>query len=248
MNYSLISIFFCLILWFFGCVNDEMVEETFEVAVTVNEPSFAVMLTVAENPCTVDTCDDGNPCTIDTCDTAEIGQCVYTLKGWDCWPCQVDSDCQIGMVTCQEDGKIHEDGYGVCLQDKTCETFHKTKSCDDNNPCTIDGCSTEDDFVFCENSQVTCDDDNPCTIDTCDIITGKCSYEQSGKCGIGGGQGPLCKVEADCDDGNPCTADPCWEGECWGHAFGCDDGNPCTNDFCKPGKVCGHQVIPGCKQ
>lgn len=98
------------------------------------------------------TCDDNNPCTIDTCDTA-TGKCVKTSKGWDCWPCATDEDCSLGMVTCQGDGLIHEDGYGVCLPDKTCEVFHRTTACpDDGNPCTKEACTTEDDFVFCEST------------------------------------------------------------------------------------------------
>ncbi len=98
-------------------------------------------------------CDDNNPCTIDTCDTTS-GKCTNISKSWDCWPCQSDEDCSLGMVTCQGDGLIHEDGYSICQQDKTCETFHKTSSCDDGNPCTVDACTTEDDFVFCENKSI----------------------------------------------------------------------------------------------
>ncbi len=99
-------------------------------------------------------CDDNKACTVDTCDM-KTGECVNTSKGWDCWPCATDTDCQLGMVTCQDDDLIHEDGYSVCLPDKTCETFHKATACpDDGNPCTKEACTTEDDFVFCESKPI----------------------------------------------------------------------------------------------
>lgn len=231
-----------------GCESGLPAESGIGVAHQGQSEKFAVVVAVntqeARLPeqCTVD-CDDNNACTVDTCNN---GQCINTSKGWDCWPCSTDEDCSLGMVTCQGDGLIHEDGYGVCLPDKTCEVFHKLKSCDDGNSCTVDACSTEDNLVFCENVQVSCNDGMTCTVDTCDVVTGKCQHDQS-QCDGGASYGPDCTAEADCNDGNPCTSDPCWEGECWGHPFGCDDNNPCTNDTCDTKQVCGHQAIPGCK-
>ncbi len=100
--------------------------------------------------CTV-SCDDGNACTDDTCDT-KVGQCVYTSKGWDCWPCKTDLDCKLGMKTCQ-DGMIHKDGYDTCKPDKTCLIFHKVEACpDDGNTCTFEECSYNDDNdVICNS-------------------------------------------------------------------------------------------------
>jgi len=103
--------------------------------------------------CTI-SCDDGIACTDDTCDTT-IGQCVNTSKGWDCWPCESDEDCKLGMKTCQNDDLIHKDGYDICLPNKTCLVFHETEKCpDDGNPCTKEACTTEDDAVFCESTPI----------------------------------------------------------------------------------------------
>lgn len=246
-----------LVLTLSGCIVDETSlspslttsanKQEFGVLVSVDGYSLSPDVTPVNAPagCT-SSCDDGNACTTDTCDVM-TGKCTNTSKSWDCWPCATDEDCSLGMVTCQGDGLIHEDGYGVCLPDKTCEVFHKTKSCDDDNPCTVDGCTTEDDIVSCENIVVFCGDGFDCTVDTCDTVTGKCQHDNAECGGPSGGSGGLCASVADCDDGNPCTSDPCWEGECWGHPFGCDDNDPCTNDTCDIKQVCGHQTVPGCK-
>jgi len=130
-------------------------KQNFGVLVIADYADAAQSATPVDTPisCT-SSCDDNNTCTVDTCDT-KTGACVNTSKGWDCWPCATDEDCNLGMVTCQGDDLIHEDGYTICLPDKTCEVFHKTTKClDDGNPCTKDACTTEDDFVFCESVKI----------------------------------------------------------------------------------------------
>ncbi|MBP46864.1 MAG: hypothetical protein CMH53_02915, partial [Myxococcales bacterium] len=193
-------------------------------------------------------CDDGNPCTDkDACDQKG---CTGTLKTCDDGsPCTTDScDPNKGCVTKPVDGAC-DDG-SKCTSVDTCVdgscTGKGVKDCDDNNPCTIDGCDaptgecshkaqtgkcddgskcTEKDACTagkCTGAKIKCDDSNPCTTDSCDPSSG-------------------CKNNANndkCDDGNACTAkDVCANGKCAGKddsAKKCDDSNPCTKDSCDP--------------
>lgn len=156
------SLFFVLAIAMSACSSDFPVSSPVSVAYASSKFDGGVFLnrvdaygdaTVVDAPVSCSTCDDNNPCTTDSC---EAGQCVHTSKSWDCWPCQSDEDCKIGMKTCQEDGLIHKDGYDFCLSDKTCHTFHQVEECpDDNDPCTADGCSYNDDNdVICEHQAV----------------------------------------------------------------------------------------------
>ncbi|MCW5814961.1 MAG: hypothetical protein KIT84_28300, partial [Labilithrix sp.] len=102
-------------------------------------------------------------------------------------------------------------------------------SCDDNNPCTTDACSSGS----CEHTPVSngtaCNDDNPCTLtDTC----------QGGTC-VGGDPvicAPLdpCRVAGTCDPSTgTCSNPPAPDGQ------PCDSGDRCVAAFCANGACTG---------
>ena len=195
------------------------------------------------NPCTVDDrcklekcypgeeidCFDGNVCTLDACDIVS-GECTHEAAQW---PCDDGSLCTTGD-TCQS---------GVCTG--------VAVACDDDNPCTADGCAAAagcthvpiaapcDDGNLCTGGDLcnqavcqpgpnllSCDDGNPCTFDSCVPESGECSHVSA--------DGP-------CDDGNQCTSgDTCHDGLCQPGDYGLcqcqsdadcapfEDGNKCN--------------------
>ena len=151
-------------------------------------------------------------------------------------------------------------GLAVVLGPAPCSA-----GCNDQNPCTFDGCVSE----LCVFAGKSCDDGNVCTDDTCDATTGGCvavpalcddgdpcttdschpaltpscqsSPAAPGVCG------KQCLSAASCDDGNPCTADDCVNDACVNAAPDCEDGDACTLDFCDPStQGCLHEPYPGC--
>ncbi|MBI5607892.1 MAG: hypothetical protein HY902_03325, partial [Deltaproteobacteria bacterium] len=136
--------------------------------------------------------------------------------------------------------------------------------CNDQNPCTTDGCVTQngsnacvhtansgpcDDGSACTTGEtcsggscqpgtaVGCDDQNACTVDSCSPSDG-CQHVLA--------VGP-------CDDGKACTENDSCQPKvgCQGTPFNCDDQNPCTVDACKEPSggattpSCIHTNIPG---
>ena len=119
------------------------------------------------------------------------------------------------------------DGQGECVPEVQLP-------CEDNNPCTIDGCSP-DTGCFHVAQTGSCEDGDPCTT-VGECIDGVCT-----------GQLPLCTE----DDGNPCTAPACDNGECtWEAAqtgLPCDDGSVCsTESTCGLSGVCEATAIKEC--
>ncbi len=173
------------------------------------------------------TCNDSNPC---TSDAVVNNQCTYTPRpsGTSC----ADADRCNGTEACN--------GAGVCVRTPLV--------LDDNNPCTVDACTTKKGVTHtpvaagtsCSDGNVcngteTCNstgvcvasappvlnDNNACTADSCDPATGvKHTPVAAG---------------TSCSDGNVCNGtETC-------NAFGAcvsagaptlDDGNPCTVDAC----------------
>lgn len=196
---------------------------------------------VDNNGCTLDNCDavsgqcafeafddgvpcsDGNKCT--TTDVCKTGKCKG--KALDCndgLAC-TDDECDPGQGCLHPglDGAPCNDGL-ACTVGETCKggacLSPPGKSCDDGNPCTIDGCGAGQDCTHTK-SNAACDDGSACTIgDTC--ATGACAG-QSGSC----------------DDSNPCTTDSCDVKKGCMHVDNsapCNDDNPCTSgDFCAGG-------------
>ncbi len=130
-----------------------------------------------------------------------------------------------------------------------------TADCDDQNPCTIDSCSTEGvcahDTKCTGNQPFCCDglcgaccaaadcaDGVDCTDDVC--FAGFCTNPPNdASCGPDAYCGPSgcmpreeCQADTECDDGDACTADTCTNGFC-DHPL-CPNGGTCC-----PGTGCG---------
>ncbi len=139
-------------------------------------------------------CNDGNPCTDDSCD--EDSGCINALR---------TGACDDGDICTTNDECIGTQCLGTGSLD-----------CDDDNPCTADGC---DDVLGCVHEPIEgpCDDGNACT--------------WADKCVVGACKGQFIA----CDDGDPCTSDGC------DPQIGCvatpKDGPGCGPP---PGAVCGN--------
>ncbi len=171
-------------------------------------------------------CSDGNLCTDDACEP--LSGCTYTLNSAPCDDvdlCTTGDHCHLGV--CIAGGALPCDDQNPCTEDGCnavtgCQFVPVDGPCDDGNACTGD--------ELCINGQcvgqpvVVCEDGNPCTDDSCNPLTG-CQYLAN---------------EDLCDDEDPCTIlDVCAATACVGTgAPDCDDGNPCTDDVCTPGVGC----------
>ena len=217
-------------------------------------------------------CNDGNLCTDDSCapltgcaNTPNAGPCsdgsVCTVgdicQGGDCAPGEGELDCNDDNP-CTDEACWPTEGCGYVANDAACDDGNactvsdlcdggqckggEMLDCDDESPCTKDGCLAEggcfhlpqdglcsDDDVctldeVCLQGLCTsilsldCDDGNPCTEDSCDPQDGCLQVPTDGAC----------------DDGDACTdIDACEGGECVGTgAVDCDDLNLCTDDTC----------------
>jgi hypothetical protein len=120
--------------------------------------------------------------------------------------------------------------------------------CDDQNPCTNDGCSNGQ-CTHTPNTGAVCWDGDACTAgETCQ--SGVCkggtvvkACDDGNPCTKDACSGGVCTKTAlagSCDDGNSCTTtDTCTGGVCVGKGQNCDDANPCTTDVCAP-SGCAH--------
>jgi len=109
-------------------------------------------------------CDDGeangqpgSACVADACVVGEICQIGGSPA---CIPCASDGDCNVcAGMTCNPEGVCESTGA----------------DCDDENPCTADGCSA---ITGCTHELLNgldvpaCDDGNACTIPECDLEVG----------------------------------------------------------------------------
>ena len=148
-------------------------------------------------------CNDWNDCTVDSCNP-EDGQCMHQEKDCaDSNACTVDT-CEHGVgcvyqeVVCTPSPNLCLSVY--CAPSKGCVTEDLSMYCDDDNPCTEDGCDSL--TGFCLNKWTICDDGKPCTDDYCSVVAGKA------KCS---------SIPDDtnaCEDGNSETADMCSGGVC----------------------------------
>lgn len=177
-------------------------------------------------------CSDNNVCTSDTCNThtGADGQAP---------------GCQFIPVSCEDDNdpctaelcdpvvgcdSIPIPGCTGCMGDPS--------SCDDGNPCTINGCSANGD---CVGIPVECDDGDPCTDDSCQQNIG-CVFTESADPGCFPSPEPWPTPswpqgdddDDDDDGGKPCSTDQ-----------ECNDWNDCTMDICKLGQ-CDNIEIPSC--
>lgn len=142
--------------------------------------------------------DEGNPCTDNECDGA--GACTHPPNED---PCDDGEGCTIGDVC----------SGGICQPGAP-------NSCNDNNPCTNDSCSSPSGACVNAPNSNPCDDLNGCTLG--DVCSG-------GSCQSG--------ALKDCSDSNPCTDNSCSapSGTCVStpNTDPCDDGDACsTGDQC----------------
>ena len=83
--------------------------------------------------------------------------------------CQCESD-EVLPGVCTEDGS-----HCTCKPADISFVCDSTVQCDDENPCTLDGCN---DKGQCEHWTRTCSDGNPMTLDSCELETGECLHEE----------------------------------------------------------------------
>lgn len=194
---------------------------------------------VMNDPCFGIHCDDLNACTFDRC---EHGECDFEPIP-DCGPKLCDTTICTDGSACTLDtcsnvtgcayiyaGEVICDDQSFCTSD-VCYTYpdhHEcrhfvVRNCDDENPCTVDGCIMHG----CNNLYVPdiCDDWDACTVDSCIAFAG-CSYQL-----------------IDCDDFNECTTDICNDGHCLHIPVDCNDGDDCTEDSCYNGIMTGEGCV-----
>ncbi len=195
------------------------------------------------------TCDDGNVCTTDGCN--KVAGCQHLNNAGACDdnnPCTdkdscANAKCAPGSALVCTDGKVCTDD--ACDSKVGCTFTANTKGCDDGESCTInDKCANGK----CAGT-INCDDNNPCTDDGC--AGSKCAYlansgacDDSNPCTLGEAcSGGVCKPAkvTVCDDGNVCTDDYCDSvGGCKTKAndtVPCKIDSACTAvDVCKSGQ------------
>ncbi len=138
----------------------------------------------------------------------------------------VEGSCVAGETgTCDDDNPCTTDG---CDPNSGCVNTYNQKPCDDGTVCTVgDSCNQGQ----CIGESVDCDDGNQCTNDKCDPVTGCESTIQ----------------EDECTDGDACTdKDKCIDGICVaGDPLLCDDDEPCTKDSCDTLTGCVYDIMDG---
>ena len=165
-------------------------------------------------------CDDGNPCSSDTCEP-KLG-CVHTI--FNGAPCNDNNACTSadvckngvcggGQQTCNDGNPCTLDG---CNATGGCTSAPIIGACNDGNVCTV---GEKCDASGCKGGTVqNCTDGNPCTDDVCDPASG-CKYTAN---------------KGGCNDGNSCTVgEACQGGSCNAlNLLDCNDKIPCTADTC----------------
>lgn len=204
-------------------------------------------------------CDDGDACTLDICDT-NTDTCTHLPNpNEECLPCQPSST------------KVCLNGAVVTLDSCGQETA-VVDSCDDGNPCTLDGCDSVK--SLCYHIPISGED-----CPGCGPPVNKLCFQQN-VVGVDA-CGQITETYLACSDDDPCTSDLCDpsvvscayknkpDGECqecvgatstqcdgidivWVDSCGqpgdiamsCDDGNPCTADSCDPtSSLCVHVAL-----
>lgn len=172
------------------------------------------------------TCNDDNVCTSDACID---GSCKH-FPVEDGLGCGNNAKCQAGVCQlqkCQAGTKqCMPEGVGTCQADGTWQIA----DCDDNDPCTADGCANGA-CTSKPTSGLACDDKNPCTLG--DMCGG-------GKCA---GQPKVCA-----DSGCLPTACDATSGECkpsCGSGPACGGGQVCLQGGCAPLGLPNVKVVAG---
>jgi hypothetical protein len=178
-------------------------------------------------------CDDDNPCSIDACTFGSSGEwlCHYGLDLQKPYCCISSFNCDCSTNWDSDDTwKSCSKEFPICSD---CGTPGDDPLCDDNNPCTIDSCKANGDYLGCVNTWIytdegkccsaeladpdgACDDGIYVTVDKCNLATGVCET------------GPTCYDEPTaCSDDDECTVDKC-------------------DDFSQGHWFCSHTVLDWC--
>jgi len=223
-------------------------------------------------------CNDSNICTTDWCHPVDgCAHDLNGVPCNDDDLCTTDDHCHLGdcigsgNLTC-DDGNVCTDD--ACIPATGCSFTNNQAACSDGNACTTgDSCANG----WClSGGPLDCDDEDPCTVDTCDSQDG-CIYSDAdegtpcgdlfndickqgiclcvancdgkncgddgcnGSCGSCSGQDAcsngICVCQPACD-GKECGADGCGD-DCGP----CPNGSYCDNDQCKVGECGGSGVL-----
>ena len=179
-------------------------------------------------------CDGHFVCLESKCTLVEVlyDECPGDVEPGPC----IEYKCAPATGECVEsplvDGASCSDG-SLCTVQDSCAGGQcvggPPLACDDQNPCTLDGCDALSGCTF-EAVPAPCDDLDPCTApDQC----------EAGVCVPGNAVPGCCLAAGDCDDGNLCTSDHCSsENACRHPPADCDDSDLCTIDTCEPEAGC----------
>jgi ribosomal protein S11 len=195
------------------------------------------------NPCTTDVCDPAKGCTYPAaegpCDDGTLCSAFDTCANGVCVPGKV-KDCNDSSL-CTLDSCDPATG--------ACKNAPIVVPCSDGNLCTKDDACIDG---ACQGQPVACNDDNPCTNDGCDPAVGCTTAMNTAPCDDGNActKNDVCVAGVcdgtkfkplDCDDNSLCTTDSCDPKVGCLHVNKdgalCDDGNDCTDsDTCKDGQ------------
>jgi len=157
---------------------------------------------------------------------------VVSLGSGDVKTCTLTNDDEDPECTtnldCDDDNACN--GTETC-EENTCQPGTPLV-CDDQNPCTDNGCNSEFGCIYENNTDpcddgdactiedvcaqgmclagfpLVCDDQDICTDDSCNSFSG-CIFTPNGQCG------PECEVDEDCDNGLACDGlETCVDDEC----------------------------------
>ena len=157
-------------------------------------------------------CNDSNPCTDDSCIPAtgcsHINNTTSCSDGNACTTGDVCSggSCQAGTGTlsCNDNNACTDDS---CIPATGCVHTNNAAACNDGNACTtVDTCNGG---ACVGGAVLNCEDNNPCTDDGCDPLSGCVHANNSAPCTDGDPctVGDTCGAGA-CQAGTPITAPP----------------------------------------
>jgi hypothetical protein len=171
-----------------------------------------------------------------------------------------DEDYVPAPITCGE-GACVASGTTSCVDGGVVQ--HCTPGTGAADDATCDGVDDDCDGATDEDVSLDCDDDDPCTVDGC--AEGACTHDAGGADGTSCDDGDPCTTGTlcdggqcaggtvdPCDDGDPCTADSCVAGAGCAHdglpmdALPCEDDDPCTIDTTCTGGICGGGSVDPC--
>jgi hypothetical protein len=139
----------------------------------------------------------------------------------------VESDYCDDLLWMHEYTYMSIDGYGDCSEDPPSDTW-LNEDCNDENSCTLDGCS---DVGGCSNVEIGACIHN----DGCCPGAASCTSEDDNDC--------FCASDDDCDDSNSCTVDSCNENnDCEFNSVECS----LTGDGCCPDECDGNNDVDCC--